>query len=105
MRASGAAGGSSGAGEAEGMGGAGNWFPAIRYGAVSFGGLGLLLGGVAGTADWPLVGTFFGAIEGAAVGAATGVLVGVVVAWLIRRTPSGPVAFGVSGAVAAAAAG
>ncbi len=46
---------------------------------------GTLLGGVAGTADWPLVGTFFGAIEGGSAGAVVGVVVGVVLGLLVRR--------------------
>lgn len=46
---------------------------------------GTLLGGVAGTVDWPLVGTFFGAIGGGSAGAFVGMVLGVILGLLVRR--------------------
>jgi hypothetical protein len=47
---------------------------ALLRGLAFLAGAGGLLGGIAGTFRWPLIGTFFGAVEGAAVGAVVGVL-------------------------------
>lgn len=57
-------------------------------GVVLVGGLGCVLGGVAGTADWPVVGTFFGAVEGAFVGAVAGLVLAGTLLSLARATRS-----------------
>ena len=61
---------------------------AILRGLGFFAAAGLLLGGLAGTVTWPLVGTFFGAIEGAAVGAAVGLLDAILLTAVTRVTRS-----------------
>jgi hypothetical protein len=70
-----------------------------------FGAAGLVLGGVAGTADWPVVGSFFGAVEGACVGALVGVLAGVAVGQLGRWTRATWALRAVSGLLGGGAAG
>ena len=52
----------------------GSWMSSIQRGAALFAGLAGVLGGIAGTIDWPVVGTFFGAVEGALAGAVVGVI-------------------------------
>ncbi|MHB1430720.1 MAG: hypothetical protein ACYCVZ_01180 [Streptosporangiaceae bacterium] len=47
--------------------------------------LGAALGGIAGTVDWPLVGTFFGAVEGLAAGAVAGLADGLLLSYPAGR--------------------
>ena len=61
---------------------------AILRGLAFLAGAGGLLGGIAGTFRWPLVGTFFGAVEGAIVGAVVGVLDAVLLAMAAHVTRS-----------------
>jgi hypothetical protein len=49
---------------------------------------GAVIGGVVGTADWPVVGTFFGALAGVLIGAGAGALDGAVLAEVAGRTRS-----------------
>lgn len=65
---------------------------------------GLLLGGLAGTADWPVVGTFFAGIEGAFAGTAVGASTGFVLSFVAGRPSSHWRARATSGFVAALAA-
>jgi hypothetical protein len=71
--------------------------------AICFGcGAGAVVGGVVGTIDWPVVGTFFGASGGVFVGAGAGIVDGVVLAGVasagrrvwIARLASGVVSSG-----------
>ncbi|WP_151083118.1 hypothetical protein [Nocardioides cynanchi] len=60
----------------------------LRSALVLMTGLGGVLGGAAGTVDWPVVGTFFGAAWGAVLGCLTGVAVGLALGGLARVTRS-----------------
>jgi hypothetical protein len=81
--------------------GRGLW--AALPGVVLVAGLGCVLGGAAGTADWPVVGTFFGAVAGSVVGAVVGVVLTLTLALLARVTRSSWAARLVSGLVAGVA--
>jgi hypothetical protein len=76
----------------------------VGRGAAWLAAVGFVLGGVAGTVDRPVVGTFFGAVGGAGVGAVAGVLVGVVLAIMAASTRSRLVVRLVSAALAGGAA-
>jgi hypothetical protein len=76
----------------------------VGRGAGLLAAAGAVLGGAAGTVDWPLISTFYGAIEGAAVGAVVGVAVGLALCLLSRVTRAAWAARGVSGGVSALAA-
>lgn len=65
---------------------------------------GAVLGGVAGTLDWPVVSTFFGAIAGAGAGAAVGVVDGLALVLLALAAASPWPARVVSGLVSGVAA-
>jgi hypothetical protein len=80
--------------------GRGRWLSAALPGVVLVAGLGCVLGGAAGTADWPVVGTFFGAVAGSVVGAVVGVVLTLTLALLARVTRSSWAARLVSGLVA-----
>jgi hypothetical protein len=82
--------------------GRGGWLSAAVPGVVLVAGLGCVLGGAAGTADWPVVGTFFGAVEGGFVGAVAGLVLAVTLPPLGRATRSRWAARLTSGLVAAA---
>jgi hypothetical protein len=57
--------------------------------AVTLGGaLGAVVGGLLGTAAWPVVGTFFAGLAGLAVGAAVGLANGITLAAVLTRTRS-----------------
>jgi hypothetical protein len=75
----------------------------VGRGVLVLAGAGAALGGVAGTLDWPLVGTFFGGLEAAAAGAVVGVIDGLVLSVLVGRTRSPWAARVISGAVSALA--
>jgi hypothetical protein len=81
----------------------GGWRTRIVPGVVLTAGLGLVLGGAAGTADWPVVGTSFGAVGGAVGGGVVGVVLVAVLGLLARFTRSAWTVRAVSGAIAAAA--
>jgi hypothetical protein len=83
--------------------GRGRWLSAALPGVVLVAGLGCVLGGAAGTADWPVVGTFFGAVAGSVVGAVVGVVLTLTLALLARVTRSSWAARLVSGLVAGVA--
>jgi hypothetical protein len=74
---------------------------AVGRGVAALAAGGALLGGLAGTVDWPLVLTFFGAVEGAVAGAVVGLVVGLV---LGRSPVSRSRARAISGSVALLAA-
>jgi hypothetical protein len=81
----------------------GGWRTTFVPGVVLTAGLGLLLGGTVGTAYWPVVGTFFGAVEGAVEGAVVGAVLVAVLSLVVRVTRSvWTVRIG-SGAIVAAA--
>ena len=80
------------------------WTSTIGRGAGLFAGLGGVLGGLAATLDWPIVGTFFGVLEGAVAGAAFGVVDAIVLASLVRATSSVWGTRATSGVAAGAAA-
>jgi hypothetical protein len=61
---------------------------AVGRGAALLAGTGPSLGGVAGTVDWPFVGTFFGAMEAAAFGALVGAVDGLVLGVFLSGTAS-----------------
>lgn len=83
---------------------ASGWAAPLGRGCALFAGLGGVLAGIAATIGWPVVGTFFGAVEGALAGAALGALAAAALTILARWTRSRWAARGVSGAMAAAAA-
>lgn len=62
---------------------------AILRGIAYLAGLGAALGGIAGTIDWPLVGTFFGAVEGLAAGAVAGLADGLLLSYPGRWDAAG----------------
>lgn len=66
------------------------WTGCVGRGVAWLAAVGFVVGGLAGTIDWPFVGTFFGAVEGAGFGAVTGVLVGAVLAFITASTRSRP---------------
>lgn len=76
------------------------WPSATLPGVAMVTGLGCVLGGAAGTADWPVVGTFFGAVAGASAGAVVGVVLTVTLVLLGRVTRSRWAARVISGLVA-----
>lgn len=78
--------------------------PIFVRGAMLLGAAGITLGGVAGTVDWPLVGTFFGACEGGLAGAFVGTAVGTVFAMLGHRSRTRWAARLIPGSITAAAA-
>lgn len=65
---------------------------------------GLALGGVAGTVDWPVVGTFFAGIEGAVAGTAAGLSSGFALSLIAGRSRSHWRARATAGCIAALAA-
>ncbi|MEA2426902.1 MAG: hypothetical protein QOF37_530 [Thermoleophilaceae bacterium] len=73
-------------------------------GTASFAASGGVLAGLAGTVDWPVVGTFFGVLEGAFWGAVFGVVDALALAWFARATRSPWAARATSGAIALLAA-
>ena len=73
--------------------------PVIVRGVGFAAGAGVVVGGVVGTIDWPVVVTFFGALAGVGVGAVTGAVDGLVLAVVARRTRSRWFARGASGLV------
>lgn len=78
--------------------------PVFVRGALLLGAAGVTLGGVAGTVDWPLVGTFFGVCEGGLAGAVVGTAVGTVFALLGHRSRTRWTARLIPGSITAAAA-
>jgi hypothetical protein len=82
----------------------GSWMSSIQRGAALFAGLAGVLGGIAGTIDWPVVGTFFGAVEGALAGAVVGVINAAALTLLAGWTRSRWACRGLSGVVAGVAA-
>jgi hypothetical protein len=85
--------------------GVGTWMSAIIRGGGLFAGVGGVVGATVATFDWPIVGTFFGAVEGAMAGAVVGVPDAVVLIFLARSTRSKWAAGITSGVVAAAGLG
>ena len=77
---------------------------AMLRGLAFLTGAGVLLGGIAGTFSWPLVGTFFGAVEGAVVGAVVGALDAVPLAIAAQASHSKWVQRVISGLVSGAIA-
>jgi hypothetical protein len=84
---------------------AGRWAPSLRRGGGLFAGVGGVLGATVGTVDWPVVGTFFGAIGCASAGVTIGVADAALLTLLARRTRSKWAARVASGVVAAAGLG
>ncbi|MHB1594209.1 MAG: GNAT family N-acetyltransferase [Streptosporangiaceae bacterium] len=70
---------------------------AILRGIAYLAGLGAALGGIAGTIDWPLVGTFFGAVDGLAAGAVAGLADGLLLSYPVGRDDAGRDAVGQDG--------
>ena len=77
---------------------------AIGRGTAWFAASGGVLGGLAATVEWPVVGTFFGVLEGAFWGAVFGVVVALPLAWLALRARTPWAVRATSGAIALLAA-
>jgi hypothetical protein len=80
------------------------WLSSIGRGAATFACIGAGLGGIAGTLDWPIVGTFFTAVPTALAGAAVGSVAAAALTLLAQWTRSRWAARVTAGAVAGAAA-
>ena len=80
------------------------WWPPTARGVALLAGAGIVVGGAAGTVDFPVVGTLFGAVEGAVAGAAVGAVDGLILTGLGAATRPRWVAQGTSGLVVLVAA-